>query len=33
LCDGRIEVSGTSEFLAADPKARELYLGDKFTLT
>lgn len=32
LCDGKIEVSGTSEFLASDAKARELYLGDKFTL-
>ncbi len=32
LCDGRIEVSGTSKFLASDPKARELYLGQKFTL-
>jgi lipopolysaccharide export system ATP-binding protein len=32
VCDGRIEVSGTSEFLAADPKARELYLGERFTL-
>ncbi|MBN1688213.1 MAG: LPS export ABC transporter ATP-binding protein [Candidatus Omnitrophica bacterium] len=32
LCDGRIEVSGTSKFLASDAKARELYLGEKFTL-
>lgn len=32
LCDGRVEVSGTSMFLASDPKARELYLGHKFTL-
>lgn len=32
LCDGRIEVSGTSKFLASDTKARELYLGQKFTL-
>ncbi|HTL48248.1 MAG TPA: LPS export ABC transporter ATP-binding protein [Verrucomicrobiae bacterium] len=32
LCDGKIEVSGTSTFLASDPKARELYLGEKFTL-
>lgn len=32
LCDGRVEVSGTSKFLASDPKARELYLGEKFTL-
>lgn len=32
LCDGRVEVSGTSEFLASDQKARELYLGEKFSL-
>lgn len=32
VCDGKIEVSGTSEFLAADAKARELYLGERFTL-
>lgn len=32
LCDGKIEVSGTSAFLASDAKARELYLGEKFTL-
>jgi len=33
LCEGKIEVSGTSAFLASDPKARELYLGEKFSLT
>ena len=32
LCDGKIEVSGTSEFLASDTRARGLYLGEKFTL-
>ena len=32
LCDGRVEVSGTSKFLASDAKARQLYLGHKFTL-
>ncbi len=32
LCDGKVEVSGTSTFLASDSKARELYLGQKFTL-
>lgn len=32
LCDGRVEVSGTSQFLASDAKARSLYLGEKFTL-
>ena len=31
LCEGKIEVSGTSEFLVSDPKARGLYLGEKFT--
>lgn len=32
ICEGKIEVSGTSTFLASDPKARELYLGEKFSL-
>lgn len=32
LCEGKIEVSGTSSFLASDAKARELYLGERFTL-
>lgn len=32
VCEGKVEVSGTSKFLASDPKARELYLGEKFTL-
>jgi lipopolysaccharide export system ATP-binding protein len=32
LCEGKVEVSGTSKFLAADAKAREIYLGEKFTL-
>ncbi len=32
VCEGKIEVSGTSEFLASDTKARELYLGERFTL-
>lgn len=32
VCDGRIEVAGTSKFLANDAKAREIYLGEKFTL-
>ena len=32
LCEGKIEVSGSSKFLASDPKARELYLGEKFSL-
>lgn len=32
LYEGKIEVSGTSEFLASDAKAREIYLGERFTL-
>ncbi|MFA6599709.1 MAG: LPS export ABC transporter ATP-binding protein [Candidatus Omnitrophota bacterium] len=32
LCEGKVEVSGTSKFLASDAKARELYLGQKFSL-
>jgi lipopolysaccharide export system ATP-binding protein len=32
MCDGKILTSGTSEFLASDPGARKVYLGDKFRL-
>ena len=32
MCDGKIEVSGTSRFLATDRKAREIYLGERFVL-
>ncbi len=32
MCDGKIEVSGSSNFLATDKKARELYLGERFIL-
>jgi lipopolysaccharide export system ATP-binding protein len=32
LCEGSVEVSGTSKFLASDRKAREIYLGEKFSL-
>ncbi|HPW64942.1 MAG TPA: ATP-binding cassette domain-containing protein, partial [Candidatus Omnitrophota bacterium] len=32
LYEGKVEVSGTSEFLANDAKARELYLGERFSL-
>ncbi len=32
LFDGKVLKSGTSEFLAEDPEARKLYLGDKFQL-
>lgn len=30
--EGRIEVSGTSKFLATDRRARQIYLGERFTL-
>lgn len=32
LFDGRVLRSGTAQFLAEDPEARKLYLGDKFKL-
>ncbi len=32
LYEGKIFTEGTSEFLADDPDARKLYLGDKFRL-
>jgi lipopolysaccharide export system ATP-binding protein len=32
MCDGKILKSGTSEFLANDPEAKEIYLGEKFRL-
>ncbi len=32
LYDGRVLKSGTAEYLANDPEARTLYLGDKFRL-
>ena len=32
LYEGRILKEGNSEFLANDPEARKLYLGDKFRL-
>jgi len=32
MCDGKIEVSGTSRFLATDKKARDIYLGERFVL-
>ena len=32
LFDGKILVSGTAAELAGNPKAREIYLGDKFSL-
>jgi lipopolysaccharide export system ATP-binding protein len=32
MCDGKILVSGSSEFLVSNPEARKIYLGDKFRL-
>ena len=32
MCDGKILKAGTSEYLANDPEARKIYLGEKFTL-
>jgi lipopolysaccharide export system ATP-binding protein len=32
MCDGTILKDGTSEFLANDPEARKIYLGEKFKL-
>ncbi len=32
MCDGKILTSGSSEFLANDPEARKIYLGEKFRL-
>ncbi len=32
MFEGRILISGTSEQLISDPRAREIYLGEKFTM-
>jgi len=32
MCEGKILKSGTSEYLANDPDARRIYLGEKFRL-
>jgi len=32
MCDGKILKSGDSEFLANDPEAKRIYLGEKFKL-
>lgn len=32
MCDGKILKAGTSEFLANDPEAKKIYLGEKFRL-
>jgi len=32
ICEGKVEVEGTSETLVNDPIARELYLGARFNM-
>jgi lipopolysaccharide export system ATP-binding protein len=32
MCDGKILKQGTAEFLANDPEARKIYLGERFRL-
>lgn len=32
MCEGKILKSGTAQFLAEDPEARKIYLGEKFRL-
>jgi len=32
MCDGQILKAGTAEYLASDPEARKIYLGEKFKL-
>jgi lipopolysaccharide export system ATP-binding protein len=32
ICDGKILKAGSAEFLASDPEARKIYLGEKFRL-
>ena len=32
MADGKVLISGTAEDLITDPKAREIYLGDKFRM-
>ena len=32
MSEGRILKSGTAEFLADDPEARKIYLGERFRL-
>ncbi|MCD6250416.1 MAG: LPS export ABC transporter ATP-binding protein [candidate division Zixibacteria bacterium] len=32
MCDGKILKAGTSDYLANDPEAKKIYLGEKFTL-
>ena len=32
ICQGKVEVEGTSDFLINDPRSRELYLGPRFSM-
>ena len=32
MCEGRILKSGSAQYLADDPEARKIYLGEKFRL-
>ena len=32
MCDGKILIAGTKDELITNPKAREIYLGEKFTM-
>ena len=32
MCEGQVVVHGASDFLVKDPKAREIYLGPKFSM-
>jgi lipopolysaccharide export system ATP-binding protein len=32
ICEGKVEVEGTSDYLINDPKSRELYLGPRFSM-
>lgn len=32
MCEGKILKTGTAEYLASDPEARKIYLGEKFRL-
>ena len=32
MCDGKILISGSKDKLITDPKARQIYLGEKFTM-
>ncbi len=32
ICEGKVETTGTSDFLINDPIARDLYLGPRFSM-